>query len=97
MTDKHWTAEPSALTEPHEDGWALFYNATPSGKMNADGSKSFSMIIPALLISEICGSPEALANQVADALNGAMEVEEKDARIAQLEHLLRAAGIEVPE
>lgn len=70
MTRKHWTAERTAHPCAKADGWAVIYDPTPGGRDNGDGSRSFSLRFPALLISDWVSEPETVARHVADALNG---------------------------
>lgn len=73
MTTKnqHWTAKQTASPQAADHGWAIYYDPTPGGKMNDDGSRSFSMKFPALILYEGLSDPEAVAGKIAAMLNRA--------------------------
>jgi hypothetical protein len=76
MSDKqHWTAEQTAHPDAKNDRWAIIYDATPGGRDNGDGTRSFSMRFPALLLSDCVSDPEASARSIADELNAAPHTE----------------------
>lgn len=68
-TETLWTAERSAHPNATADGWAVVYNPTPGGRDNGDGTRSYSMRFPALLICDMVSAPEKVAREVADLLN----------------------------
>lgn len=71
MSGQHWTAEPTSYRPSGEadETWALVYDATPNGRKNADGTTSYSMRIPALIISEYVSDPDQVAADFAGKLN----------------------------
>jgi hypothetical protein len=71
MSEHHWTAEQTAHPDAKADRWALVYNPTPGGRDNGDGTRSYGLRFPALLISDIVSDPEAVAKEIADMLNRA--------------------------
>lgn len=72
-TRNHWTAEQTSHPAAKADRWALIYDPTPGGRDNGDGTKSFSLRFPALLISDLVAEPEKAAREIADMLNRAEE------------------------
>lgn len=75
----HWTAECTAHPDAHADGWAIIHDPTPGGRLNEDGSRTFSLRFPALLICEMVANPEAVAKELADYLEAAERIA-KEAR-----------------
>ena len=71
MSGQHWTAEPTSYRPSGEadETWALVCDATPNGRKNADGTTSYSMRIPALIISEYVSDPDQVAADFAGKLN----------------------------
>lgn len=69
--EKHFTAERTSHPQAADHGWAVTYNATPGGRDNGDGSRSYSMIFPVLVLTDYVAEPEAVAKSVAKALNDA--------------------------
>lgn len=67
----HWTAEQTAHQQATADRWAIIHDPTPGGKKNADGSTTFSLRFPALLICDLVSEPEAVAKELADYLEAA--------------------------
>lgn len=68
---EYWKAEQTAHPDAKADRWALVYDATPGGKDNGDGTRSFSMRFPALLLCNIVSDPEDTAKELAEMLNEA--------------------------
>lgn len=68
---KHWSAEPSSyrMSREHDDIWALVYDPTPGGRKNDDGTTTYSMRFPALVLSEYVAEPEKVASDLARSLN----------------------------
>lgn len=75
MSAQHWTAEQTAHPDAKADRWAIVYNPTPVGRDNGDGTRSYSMRFPALLISDLVSDPEAAARDIAGELNAAPRTE----------------------
>lgn len=48
---------------------ALCYDPTPGGKKNDDGTTTFSLVFPALLLTEIVSDQEKVALSIATELN----------------------------
>lgn len=63
MTETTWTAEQT------RNGWGLRYNPTPGGKLNADGTRSFSLSFIAIELTDMVGEPETAARDLARELN----------------------------
>lgn len=75
MTAAHWKAERTAHPGAKGgEGWELVYDPTPGGRKNEDGTTSFSLRFPALLLSEYVAEPEKVAHAIADMLNRAEPV-----------------------
>jgi len=70
MSDKHWEARPTSYKafKDHQP-IALFYDPAPGGKRNDDGTTSYSLVFPALILTDIVSDQEKVANQLADELN----------------------------
>lgn len=68
---QHWTAELTAHPDAEGDRWAIIYDPTPGGRDNGDGTRSYSLRFPALLISEYVQDPEGAARKIAEKLNQA--------------------------
>lgn len=66
---QYWFAEQCSTPEAKNDGWAIYYDPTPGGKKNADGTTSHSLRFPALLLSEFVSDPEKAATEIAALLN----------------------------
>lgn len=64
----YWTAERTAHKGATADGWAIIHDPTPGGKQNEDGSTSYSLRFPALLVCDIVKDPEEVAKELADYL-----------------------------
>ncbi|MDO5658325.1 MAG: hypothetical protein Q4G36_08385 [Paracoccus sp. (in: a-proteobacteria)] len=72
MSDKkHWTAERTAHPSAADHKWAIIYDPTPGGRDNGDGTRSYSMRFPALLVSDLVDEPKKAALEIADMLNRA--------------------------
>lgn len=68
---KHWSAEPSSyrMSREHDDIWALVYDPTPGGRKNDDGTTTYSIRFPAMVLSEYVEGPEKVAADLARSLN----------------------------
>ena len=75
---QHWTAERTAHPDARAGGWALVYDPTPGGRKNEDGSTSYSLRFPALLISDCVSEPEMAAREIATALNRSTPADRED-------------------
>jgi len=76
MTYKqHWTAEQTAHPCAKADRWAIVFDPTPGGRDNDDGTRSYSMRFPALLISDLVSEPDKAARDVARELNAAPQAQ----------------------
>lgn len=72
MTEKlHYTAERTAHPNAAEHRWAVIFDRTPGGRVNADGTRSYSLRFPVLLLTDYVDNPEEVAKDVAAALNEA--------------------------
>lgn len=81
MTDgkkNHWTAERTAHPDAKANRWAIVYDPTPGGKKNEDGSTSYNLRFPALLISDYVNDPEMAARDIANALNRSALIDRED-------------------
>lgn len=67
--EKHWSAEKTASPQAADHGWAIYYDPTPGGRDNGDGTKTYSMSFPALLLWEGLKDPEKVAHEIAEKLN----------------------------
>jgi hypothetical protein len=67
----HWAAEITSYrpSEDAPDFIALVYDPTPGGRKNEDGTTSFSMRFPALILSEYVSDQQVAAQKIADELN----------------------------
>ena len=82
---KHWSAEHNPNYQSRKlSGWIIRYDPTPDGKVNADGSTSYSLNFPALALTDIVADPEKQAVKIAAILECHEEV------VAALGGLLRA-------
>ncbi|HEV7253827.1 MAG TPA: hypothetical protein VGN97_12145 [Mesorhizobium sp.] len=63
-TEEHWIASPRG-----RDGWGLSYNPTPGGQKNGDGTTTYHVRFPALIVSEWVEKPEEAARGLAAELN----------------------------
>lgn len=68
---EHFKAEKTASPQAAEHGWSVTYDPTPGGRKNDDGTTSYSLRFPALILSEYLEDPEKIANEVANILNKA--------------------------
>ncbi|MEO1797727.1 MAG: hypothetical protein AAFR53_12045 [Pseudomonadota bacterium] len=66
-----WKAEKTNSPQAATHRWALVYDPSPGGRDNADGTRSFSMRFPALLLYEGLTDPEKAAHELAEMLNQA--------------------------
>jgi hypothetical protein len=86
MDKKTWTAEQTAHPHAKADRWALIYDATPGGRDNGDGTRSYALRFPALLLSDLVNDPENVAKEVAAELNSVGPLRaERDAARARAE------------
>jgi hypothetical protein len=60
---QNWTAEKQ------KSGWVLIYDRTPNGVKNEDGTTSFSLRFPALVLTDWISEPEIAAKELATQLN----------------------------
>lgn len=67
----HWKAEQTSHPDAKADRWALVYDPTPGGKRNDDGTTTYSLRFPALLISDLVSEPDKVAHEIAEMLNEA--------------------------
>ena len=77
--DKHFTAEKTCHPQAADHGWAVVYDATPGGRDNGDGTRSFALRFPILLLADYVDDPEEVAMSVAKALNEAKAREDQEA------------------
>lgn len=67
---QHWIAERNSDFDIHrEAGWIIRYHPTPEGKKNEDGSTTYSLSFPALVMSDWVNEPERAAKDIAAELN----------------------------
>jgi hypothetical protein len=71
MSGNHWAAELTSYrpSEDAPDFVALVYDPTPGGRKNEDGTTSFSMRFPALILSEYVSEQQVAAQKIVDELN----------------------------
>jgi len=82
MTAQYYTAGQTSHPGAADHGWAIIYDATPGGKDNGDGTRSFSMIFPVLLVSDYTAEPEEFAKIVAETLNAARASEDETRKVS---------------
>ncbi len=75
MIKEYFTADRTAHPNAAEHRWAIIYNPTPGGRLNSDGTRSYSMCFPALLLTDYVSNPEAVAKSIAADLNKAKHEE----------------------
>lgn len=68
---QHWAGEATSYRPSGDAGqtYAIVYDATPGGRKNDDGTTSYSMRFPALIVSEYASDPKRIAASVALELN----------------------------
>jgi hypothetical protein len=67
---KHWEAKPTSYRLPRDhQPIALYHNPNPGGTKHEDGTTSYSLVFPALVLTDIVSDQEKVANQIADELN----------------------------
>ena len=72
MTDnQHFTVETTAHPQAADHCLAIVYDATPGGRDNGDGTRSYSLRFPILLLTDYVHDQESVAKSVAKALNEA--------------------------
>lgn len=71
MVGNHWSAEVSSYRpdKSYKDRICLVYDATPNGRVNDDGSVSYSMRIPALLVTDWVADRPKVGADIARELN----------------------------
>lgn len=83
---QHWSAGSTYY------GWCLFYDPTPGGTRNSDGTTSFSVRFPAFKATEYLADPEETVRAIADALNQTelqkVPAEPFQARVSTAHHAL---------
>lgn len=77
MKPQYFSAEKTAHPKAAEHRWSIVYDATPGGRVNEDGTRSFAMRFPIILLTDFVGEPELVAKSVARALNEARWTEDK--------------------
>ena len=72
MSDKprKWKAEKLG------EAWVVIYDPTPGGTKNDDGAVSFSLPWPAIEITEFVSEPQEFAQELAQLLNDAEDIQE---------------------
>lgn len=85
----HWAAEATSYrpSEDAPDFMALVYDPTPGGRKNDDGSTSFSMRFPALILTEYVSDPASVAAVLASKLNS------NASQASRIEELEKALGM----
>jgi hypothetical protein len=63
MSLMHWNAEL------HRGKWTIFYDPTPGGKLDENGSRSFGLVFPALQATEFVSEPEEAIPAIVNDLN----------------------------
>ncbi|MCC6479984.1 MAG: hypothetical protein IT552_12340 [Sphingomonadaceae bacterium] len=87
----HWSVEATSYRFPprHNIGNAIIYDPTPGGKKNADGSTSFQLRFPAIVLTELVDDQDTALADIANALNQYDTIKaDRDrltARVAELE------------
>lgn len=66
---QQWQAETTTCRDLPDTVWALYWDKTPGGRKNADGSTSYSIKFPILLASDWMGDQEKSMGELADLLN----------------------------
>lgn len=71
---KHWTVETTSYRMPRDHTpLALIHDPTPGGVRNeAEGTTSYSLRFPALILTDIVSDGEKIANKIANELNMAI-------------------------
>jgi hypothetical protein len=66
----HWRVTPSSyrMSSSHKPV-VIYYDPTPGGKKNKDGTTSYSLNVPVLALTEWIQDPEGAAEQIVEALN----------------------------
>jgi hypothetical protein len=98
-----WSAEATSYhpDRSYKKRIALVYDPTPGGVDNGDGSRSFSMRLPALLVTDWIADREKVAGDLANRLNtfdelleGLKGVRANLVRLAWEENTLMIEGID---
>lgn len=76
MAAEKWTAEQTAHPDAKGERWAIVYDPTPGGRDNGDGTRTYSLRFPALLISDCVAEPGKTAHEIAEILNRAENEDE---------------------
>lgn len=76
QSTEHWASETTSYrpSEDAPDFTALVYDPTPGGRENADGSTTYSVRFPALILTEYVSDPETIAAKLAVELNAFAEM-----------------------
>jgi len=70
MAEQHWRVQDSSYRMPRDHKpVVLYYDPTPGGRKNDDGTTTISLNFPALVITEWVNQPEEIGRQVAAELN----------------------------
>lgn len=70
MAEQHWRVQDSSYRMPRDHKpVVLYYDPTPGGRKNDDGTTTISLNFPALLITEWVNRPEEIGRQTAAELN----------------------------
>lgn len=66
----HWKVKPSSyrMAADHHP-IVIYYDPTPGGKKNEDGTTTYSMVFPALAFTEWVSEPEKAAEKIVEVLN----------------------------
>jgi hypothetical protein len=72
-----WTAEQTAHPDAKADRWALIYDPTPGGRDTGNGTRSYGLRFPALLLSDLISNPKDVAEELAEMLNEAEQIQPK--------------------
>lgn len=72
---RKWTAEQTAHPEAEGDRWALIHDPTPGGIDNGDGTRTFKLRFPALLLPAYIDEPEDTAKMFAKMMNEAEQLQ----------------------
>ena len=83
----YFVAERTAHPKRAEHGWCIVHDPTPGGRQNPDGTRSFSLRFPVLLLTDYVENPEEVAKSVADALNEARALEDAEKAKAEADRL----------
>lgn len=66
----HWKTQPSTYRmEKAHKPLVIYYDPTPGGRKNEDGTTSYSLVFPALAVTEWVSEPEKVIDSIVEALN----------------------------